>query len=54
MNEQKIQDIMMNAYGLLVECEKSRENSLAITKLQEAMFWNQEDKAIKTLKKSSN
>ena len=45
--ETKAFELMRQAFEMLKKAEKSRENSLVITKLEEAMMWCNKDRTIK-------
>ena len=48
-SENKVAELLTEAFEILKECDKSRENSLVITKVEEAAMWHNKDRAIKGL-----
>lgn len=46
-NEVKASDLMIDAFVKLKMSETSRENSIALTKIEEAMMWNNKDRVVK-------
>lgn len=48
-SENKVARLLTEVFETLKDCDKSRENSLVITKIEEASMWHNKDRAIKGL-----
>lgn len=46
-SENRVARLLEEAFEALKDCGKSRENSLVITKVEEASMWHNKDRAIK-------
>ncbi len=45
--EAKAHELMRSAFEVLTQAKSTRENSIARTKLEEAIMWNNKDRTIK-------